>query len=202
MDKQQLLNFVRRHRERLSLVGLVLGLVVFIAAGFYLQKRNQEQADQPAPLMLKKEELTPTKYVTPEVSNGSNKRHSYFLKPSPEELLEKITAMEGLNDEALAKQFVALRVLWPAYFFSAQGGDEKRQLLLDVAEDGFGVVIHGTVSINDYPIITELQPGDNVWVGGEITMVDPNGTGAVYLNIEYFGRSMPENANKPGSPAQ
>jgi len=192
MDKQTILAFVIKHRERLTLVGLALGLVVFVGIGVYLQRHNQGPPAQEASPALKKVEFTPQQGTAADRSQEAGKSHAYYLKPSPGELLETITAMQGLNDDAASRKLLALRVIWPVYFFSAEGTAKQKQLLLDVSEDGFGVVVRGEVAVADYPLAVELEQGEKLWVGGEITAVDPNGTGTVYLQIEYLGRSMPD----------
>lgn len=189
MDKQKLLAFVTKYRERFALIGLAVGLVMFVGIGLYMQKNNQEQKSKLPDAAPKKVEFTPKQAIDADPAAG--KVHSYYLQPSPTELLAKLTALQGLNDDAIARQFVSLRVLWPAYFFSAEGESTEKQLLLDVSEDGFGVVMRGSVTLTDYPLINVLQQGDKVWVGGEISAVDPEGTGTVYLRIEYVGTSMP-----------
>ena len=112
---------------------------------------------------------------------------TYFLKPSPDELLEQLSSMENLNEDVVDEKFSNLSVLWPAYFFTLRKTDDGRTtLLLDVSEDGFGVVIQSEVDVQAIHSLTELASGEKIWIGGQILAVDPAGTGTVYLKTEQL----------------
>lgn len=191
MDKQKLLAWAKKYRERLALTGLVASLIMFVGLGLLLQKTKQEQESHPSETLLKKVEFTPRPKPGNEQDGKTGKAHTYYLQPSPGELLEKLTAMQGLNDDTLEKQFVSLRVLWPAYFFSTEGKQGTEQVWFDMSEDGFGVVLRGDVGSADFPLLSQLKQGDKVWLGGEIAAVDPEGIGTVYLRMEYLDTEMP-----------
>jgi hypothetical protein len=112
---------------------------------------------------------------------------SYFLKPSPDELLEQFASMENLNGDVIDAKFSNLSVLWPAYFFTLwKTEDGRKSLLLDVSENGFGVVIESEVDLLLYPQLQELASGKKIWIGGQILAVDPAGTGTIYLKTEQL----------------
>ncbi len=93
---------------------------------------------------------------------------TYFLKPSPDELLEQLASMENLNEDVIDKKFLNLSVLWPAYFFTLRTTDDGRKtLLLDVSEDGFGVVIQSEVDLQLYPKLKELSSGEKFGLAGK-----------------------------------
>jgi hypothetical protein len=128
---------------------------------------------------------------------------SFSLKPSPDELLQQLTSLENFNEDVLAAKYSGLRVLWPGYFFVLQLKEgSKATLVLDVAEDGFGVVIESEVDTTVYPQLRDLQPGKKLWIGGEIIAVDRSGTGTIYLRIEHlkFGdEPIPAASRQPAS---
>ena len=95
--------------------------------------------------------------------------------------------MENLNEEVINAKFTHLPVLWPGYFFTLQEAEDGRvSVVLDVSEDGFGVVIVSEVDLNLYPQLRELTSGTKIWIGGEILAVDRAGTGTIYLKTEQF----------------
>jgi hypothetical protein len=110
---------------------------------------------------------------------------AFFLEPSPNQLLQQLTSLENLNEGAVEGKYVGLRVLWPAYFFTLEEGQgSKRTLVLDVDENGFGVILESEVDIAAYPQLTTLEVGKKLWIGGEIQAVDRTGTGTVLLKAE------------------
>ncbi len=112
---------------------------------------------------------------------------TFFLKPSPDELLEELASMKNLNENVIDKKFLNLSVLWPAYFFTLRTTDDGlKTLLLDVSEDGFGVVIQSEVDLQLYPKLEALTSGAKIWIGGKILAVDPAGTGTIYLKTEQL----------------
>jgi len=112
---------------------------------------------------------------------------TYFLKPSPDELLKQLTSMKNLNSDVVEAKFTNLPVLWPAYFFTLRKEDDGRtSIILDVSEDGFGVLLQGEVEAALLPSLAGLAHGEKVWIGGKIVAVDPAGTGTIYLKMEQL----------------
>ena len=185
---QKVLSFLKTHQERATIVGLGLGLVVFVGMGIYLQKSNSKEKETPPPKEPVKVELQVKAQSDASGKQGAPKKtSSFFLRPSPAELLDQLASMENLHDSVAQEKLQYLRVLWPVYFFSLElleGGGET--IVLDISEDGFGVAVQGSVQSVDYPQLAELKAGDKIWVAGEIAAVDPSGTGTVYLNIELL----------------
>lgn len=189
------IEFLKKHKERAALIGLGFAFLLFIGGGIYLQKVNQREK---APLAV----VSPTKIElkTAQSSERQGKteanagKTTYFLKPSPAELLEQLASMENLNETVIDAKFENLPVLWPAYFFTLQETDDgKVNLLLDVSEDGFGVVLESAVDLNVYPHLRKLTSGEKIWIGGEILAVDRSGTGTIYLKTDQlrFGDDAP-----------
>lgn len=111
---------------------------------------------------------------------------TFFLEPGPTEILEKL---ENLNYQEFRKESASLpglKVMWPAYFFSIREiNNGIAEVLLDVSEDGFGALILTDIDTTKYPEILKLQPGKKIWLAGEITGVDPSGTGQFIISTEH-----------------
>lgn len=182
------IEFIKKHKERLSLFGLGLAFLVFIVGGIYLQKANKREQEllvvaSPKSVKLKIDQKEKQQRATEDTATNT----TYFLKPSPDELLEQLASMENLNEEVINSKFSHLPVLWPAYFFTLRETESGRtSVLLDVSEDGFGVVIESEVDITIYPQLRELASGQKIWIGGEILAVDRAGTGTIYLKTEQL----------------
>ncbi len=192
------IEFLKKHKERVALLGVLLAFALFIAGGIYLQKNNRHEKEPLPDPTLKTVKLKAEQKAT--VPTGQNSKGqvsantSYLLKPSPDELLKQLASMQNLNEGAVSAKLLQMPVLWPGYFFSLrQTEDGKTNLLLDVSEDGFGVMIESEVDLSVYPELRELKSGDKIWIGGKILAVDPSGTGRIYLQTEQlrFGEEAP-----------
>ncbi|MCP4340382.1 MAG: hypothetical protein GY799_16195 [Desulfobulbaceae bacterium] len=179
----------------MSLVGLGLAFLFFIWGGIYLQKASEKEIE---PLAVVSPVSIEFKSVQKEKGQGASEstaaHTSYFLKPSPAELLDQLASMENLNDAVRDAKFSHLPVLWPAYFFTLQETEDGgTTMLLDVSEDGFGVVLESEVDLTVYPQLQDLAGGEKIWIGGEILAVDRAGTGTIYLKTDQlrFGDEAP-----------
>lgn len=183
----KIVDFLKKHNERATIVGLGLGLIVFVGAGIYLQKKNSKEKDIPPVKEPTKIELeVKQNAVSGKSTSAAKKTNSFFLRPSPSELLEQLSSMENLQANVAQSKLQHLRVLWPVYYFSMESIEGAESLLMDISEDGFGVEVRGNVNSGDYPNLSGVKTGDKIWVAGEIEAVDPSGTGTVYLNIELL----------------
>jgi hypothetical protein len=183
-----LIEHIVKYKERAALTGMGLGLLVLIGAGLYLQKSNNSDKNKAPVKEVNKVELE----VKKQTSNNSpaKNKSTFYLRPSAQELLGLLATMENLQEEVAQKKFENLRVLWPVYFFSMEPSAAESRLLLDISEDGFGAVVTGTVKSEEYPELQSKQPGDSLWVAGEIVGVDPSGTGTIHLDISLLDFSV------------
>lgn len=186
--KHKPLEFIKKHRDRLALIGVVLIFIISIGGGIALQKtRRSGEEFQPEPIPKKVELKLKNKKEDAEQSGETAQSTSFFLKPSPDELLQQLTSLENLNEDVVESKYVGLRVMWPVYFFTLQSTEgSKATLVLDVAEDGFGVLVESEVDPVAYPQLRGLEPGKKLWIGGEILAVDRSGTGTVFLKTEHI----------------
>ena len=178
--------FLKQHKERVILGGVFFLFFVFVGGGFFLQSMRGS-GKEPAKLAPKVVEMKLSQSgAALEQSTAADKGSApFYLEPSPGELLQQLTSLENYNEGVIEGKYVGLRVLWPAYFFSLQENSGGRgTLILDVDEDGFGVVIEAEVELAAHPQLKEFTEGQKVWIGGEITAVDRSGTGTVYLKAE------------------
>lgn len=180
-----MIEFIIKYKEKVALVSVVLAFIFFIAGGIYLQKKNKQEKIliQESPLVV--DLKTAQKEIGKKSTKINGTNTSYFIRPSPEELLEQLASMENLNEDVVEEKYSQLPVLWPGYFFAVQQRENNRTiLLLDVSEDGFGVVLESEVDLALYPQLRELERGQKIWIGGKILAVDSSGTGTIYLETE------------------
>jgi uncharacterized protein YneF (UPF0154 family) len=183
------LELIKKYKERVALIGMGVAFLIFIGGGIYLQKSKKLEKDPP----VAARQVHPEQSHEQQAQAGMQPRQAtrtstaYFLKPSPDELLEQLASMENLTEDAIGEKFTQLSVLWPAYFFTLrETEDGRRSIVLDVSEDGFGVVIESDVDLNLYPQVGQLARGERIWIGGKILAVDPAGTGTIYLATEQL----------------
>lgn len=194
---QAFAEFMKSSRSRIVLVGVGSVLLLFVGGGLYFLKNQGIEKEQPS--VPKAVEL---KIGQEKAKDDGEKvqQASFFLHPLPDELLQQLASMENLNENVTDAKFTGLRVLWPVYYFANQdAGGGKATLLLDVSEDGFGVLIESEVELAAYPALNTLQAGQKIWIGGEILAVDPSGTGTIYLKTEHlqFNDEQPFQAGQP-----
>jgi uncharacterized protein YneF (UPF0154 family) len=194
------IEFIKKYKERVALVAVGLAFIFFIAGGIYLQKKNKREKipiEVPPIVADIKDIKTEQKEIGKKSTELIGTNTTYFIKPSPEELLEQLASMENLNEDVVEAKFSQFPVLWPGYFFTVlQKENNRTSLLLDVSEDGFGVVLESEVDLAHYPQLRELERGQKIWIGGKILAVDPAGTGTIYLETEElrFGPDAPFSA--------
>lgn len=184
--QKKIVDFLKKHSERATVIGLGLGLVVFVGMGIYLQKSSKEKVKVTEKVPVKVELKVKAQSDSESRQGKGKKTNSFFLRPTPSELLDQLAEMENLQEDVAQKKLQYLRVLWPVFFFSLEQLESKETILLDISEDGFGVAVRGDVKSAEYPELKEIEVGDKIWVAGEIAAVDPSGTGTVYLNIELL----------------
>lgn len=181
---------VKKHKEWVALIGVIFAFFLFIAIGSYLNKMAKKEKELPPQAPLQKVELKNDLQKNEKVLEeppATAPVTSYFLKPSPEELLQQLASMSHLTDAATQEKLAQLPVLWPVYFFAVRKSEDgKETLLLDVSEDGFGVVIESEVDATLYPQLQTLTRGEKLWIGGRIQAVDGGGTGTIYLKTEQI----------------
>lgn len=182
------IDIIKKHKERAALIGVAAAFLIFIAGGIYLQKNNKRERETlsvvaPVTVELKTKQTDDSQSATKPLAANT----TYFLKPSPEELFEQLAAMENLNADVIDEKISQMPVLWPAYFFALRQGEDGRMVVvLDVSEDGFGVVLESAVDLGLYPQLLDLARGEKIWIGGKILAVDPAGTGTVYLETDQL----------------
>lgn len=161
------------------LVSVVLGMRM--QQNYTVQKRLEEEARNPKKVRLPSAEA---KKSGQKQTQGAPTT-SFFLKPSPDEVLSLIEEMGEADLPAENQKYTGLRVMWPVYFFQLVNQDAgKARVLLDVSEDGFGVMVQTDIDIGTFPQILETERGKKIWVAGEILGVDGTGTGTIQMTAE------------------
>ena len=185
---EKLVDFIKRNKERVVLTASALSFVFFIGGGVLLQQLNSKD-DVKKEVLPQKVELEVQDKQQPKDSEKNNKKKktdSFFLEPSPSQLVESLQEMQNLRPDVAQKKLQSLRVIWPIYFFEIRSEKGEKTALFDVSGDGFGVEVSASFSDGQFAELEELEPGSKVWVGGEIVGADLAGTGAVYLKLEHL----------------
>ncbi len=114
---------------------------------------------------------------------------TFFLTPTAAEVLTALREADPYAEQPDLKDGPPMKVMWPGYFFPDQEIIENNGEVIiqfDVDESGFGVILVCTVKLADYPQVKALEPGQLIWVAGEVTEIDMEGTGTVSINVEYI----------------
>ncbi len=158
--------------------------------GMFFQGSGQEEPDKKPEQVriIKKIELTDQSGGEQEhKKDGGQETSTFFIEPSAGELVERLAGLDPVELDEKAGELPGLKVMWPLYFFSlTKLNNGSHQLLLDVAEDGFGISVLCDVDIKKYPQISKVKEGELLWVAGEIIGLIPDGTGQFLLKTEQI----------------
>jgi len=101
-----------------------------------------------------------------------------------------VKAHDAANEAGLPAdlgRYKNARVLWPVYFFRIVTMDGETALVsFDANADGFGVSVRAEIDATAFPEIKRMQPGQKVWLAGEIVAADAAGTGSVRIKADYY----------------
>lgn len=113
-------------------------------------------------------------------------RSTFYLQPGPEEILSKLENLSYQEFSKEAEDLPGLKVMWPAYFFAIKEVEKNMaEVIFDADKNGFGALIQTEIDTNLYPEILNLARGTKLWLAGEISGVDPSGTGQFELATEH-----------------
>ncbi len=199
------MSWFEKNREWLITVGVLsIFILLLTLSGFYFKKDKNEVVETPkiedeVEIDLNDENAQTTQNNSQKSSHKQTS--SFFLRPSPDELISKLENLDYHEFTKESKDLPGLRIMWPLYFFSVVSTeDEKAQVMFDAKEDGFGVIVVVEINIVQYPQIWSIKRGQKLWIAGEITGVDPEGTGRFFVRAEYVRfseRDTPETSPKP-----
>lgn len=202
MNALQLTAWIKNNKVIMTVVGGLLLFTLLISVGLALRKEDGAIHAVPEPVG----EPVMVNIVIEAENSGekteqrSTKIISFFLKPSPAEMREQINALAAADLPVTPEKYDGLRVLWPVYVFSARKQENGSvTTILDGSEDGFGLSVVSLIDSTRYPEILKVQRGRKVWIAGEITGVDPSGTGTVTMRMESvsFHDEMPASVELP-----
>lgn len=185
---QKIKDWMKRNREWLITVAVFsVFLIILLIYTFFFRsntKHNKQQTKQQTAYTIPADQRSESN--TRSSGGKTPQSPSFLLHPKPTELLEKLEGLSSTKFNQKADELPGLKVMWPAYFFSAkeiQGN--TADVILDASEDGFGVLLLTQIDTTIYPEIMSLERGTKIWLAGEITGVDPSGTGRIVLTTEH-----------------
>ena len=111
---EKIKKFQEKHRERIALAGVAIAFLVLVAGGLYLQKRNSHEKEAVATTKTQRIKIEIPQKGSSSGSEVKKKRATtFFLKPSPEELLDQLKKLDTLDENIATKKFTGLAVMWP-----------------------------------------------------------------------------------------
>lgn len=202
----------RQAIKKNELIILIISLLAFailitFTAFYYRSNEKGEKQEKEEPVVVEgaiapRDQAEPEKPRKESETIGSK---AFFLTPSAAEVLTAIRNADPYAEPPDPTEIPPMKVMWPGYYFPDQEAVETADeiiIQLDVDESGFGVILICTISLADYPEIKILEPGQRIWVAGEVTQIDMEGTGTVSISVEYIRFDEgPAAAQKP-SPLQ
>ncbi len=182
-----------KKRQELVIVAgfmLLVGLLIYLSLNM---KQNYFNGGEPEGDKAIRERINLTTQSSESAVGESGGKQSegrpvttYFLKPSPAEVMSMVKEIVDSELPVPEEKYNNLRIVWPAYFFKVMEQDTvTATVLFDTSQDGFGVNISTDISLVDNPDILTAIPYQKVWLAGEISAIDPDGTGTIYMNTEH-----------------
>ncbi len=188
MTKTEFQVWFKKKREMIAVVLAMLLILVSIILGLVIRQSNTNGTEENTTGMPERVRMN----VDPKEGEGDSAQQStkkttasFFLKPSPDEVLDIIKELGDADLPVANQKYTGLRVMWPVYFFQILSQEANRvRVLLDVTEDGFGVTIETEIDTGQFPEIMNTERGRKIWVAGEIQGVDITGTGRILMLTE------------------
>ena len=193
-----------------ELVILLISLLVFailltLTTIYYRSDKKKEESKEEEPVVVEgtiapKEQ---NENEQPEETSETIGSDAFFLTPTAADVLTALREADPYAEPPDLDDAPAMKVMWPGFFFPDQEVVENKDeiiIQLDVDESGFGVILVCTVKLADYPEVKTLEPGQQIWVAGEVTEIDMEGTGTVHITVEYIRFDEGPTASRKSSP--
>jgi hypothetical protein len=187
MTKKEFRIWLREKRELIAVVLAMLLILVSIILGLMIRQSNVHETEDSKNVPPERVRMKVDQQEEGQSEQQPRKKTtaSFFLKPSPDEVLDIIKELGDADLPVANQKYTGLRVMWPVYFFQILSQELNRaRVLLDVTEDGFGVTIETEIDTAQFPEILETERGRKIWIAGEIQGVDITGTGRIVMLTE------------------
>ncbi|MBW1636343.1 MAG: hypothetical protein JRC87_00790 [Deltaproteobacteria bacterium] len=184
--------FVKKYQNVIIFIILVAFFFFMIGIGIYLQKRSSRPVAFRSGLSAVNIRETPSRKSSLKSREGNYDSTTFFLEPSPEQLMVQISKLDFIDERIATKKFSGLKVMWPLYFFNFQ--EKKGNTVtarFDAVENGFGLMVTCSMDADKFPLMADVKSGDKIWVAGEIIAVDPAGTGMIYMTTDHIRLTEP-----------
>ncbi len=183
---------------------LVFAILIVLTTIYYRSDNNKEASEKKEPVVVEGE-IAPKQQSENEPTKKSETigSEAFFLTPTAAEVLTALRDADPYSEQPDLETAPPMKVMWPGYYFPDQEITENNGEMifqLDVDESGFGVILVCTVTLADYPEVKTLEPGQQIWVAGEVTEIDMEGTGTVHITVEYIRFDEGPPASQPLSP--
>jgi len=183
---------------------LVFAILIILTTIYYRSDNNKEEGEKKEPVVVEgtiaPKNQSETKPPQQSETIGSE---AFFLTPTAAEVLSALRDADPYSEPHNLENAPPMKVMWPGFYFPDQEIIENNDEIvfqLDVDESGFGVILVCTVPVADYPEVKTLEAGQLIWVAGEVTEIDMEGTGMVHITVEYIRFDEEPPALRPSSP--
>lgn len=153
-------------------------VAAFVAVFGWIWKRRRQRRLEGADtkVIVQQQVLLPaptTELALPALSNSG-----FALKPLPEEVCAEIKNRPPYQRTTTAEAYLGLKVCWKGKLTTVRRNPfEDDKNLVHVAlrsGDDFGVGVHCTINVADFPIIKMAQDGTELWLSGTINDANEN----------------------------
>ena len=183
---------IKKNELIILLVSLLLfAILLALTTIFYRSGDKKDKSEKKEPVVVEGA-IAPAEQdenKQPEKTSQTVGSGVFFLTPTAAEVLTAIRDADPYAEPPDLEGAPPMKVMWPGYYFPDQEIVENNDeviIQLDVDESGFGVILVCTIKLADYPEVKELQSGQQIWVAGEVTEIDMEGTGTVHITAEYI----------------
>ncbi len=182
---------IKKNELVILLCSLLAFFILLTLTTMYYRSDKKDKGEKEEPVVVEGV-IAPE---NPEESGSPGKQpetigsETFFITPTAAEVLTALRDADPYAEQPDLKDGPPMKVMWPGYYFPDQEITEhegKVHIQLDVDSSGFGVILACTINLADYPQVKALEPGQLIWVAGEVTEIDMEGTGTVSLNVEYI----------------
>ena len=198
---------VVKQKELMILVSALLAFVILISLTtfYYRSDKKDETTEEEEPITaeatISSGEQTESSEDQPESEMIGSE--VFFTTPTAADILTEIRNADPYAEQPEFSELPPVKVMWSGYYFSDQQPveiDDEIIIQLDVDESGFGVILVCTIQKADYPEVLALTDAQQLWVAGQITEIETEGTGTVHIAVEYIRFEETPNSTAAPSP--
>ncbi len=182
---------IKKNELIILLCSLLVFFVLLTLTTIYYRSDEKDKSEKEEPVVVEGVIATENQEESgnPDKQPETIGSETFFLTPTAAEVLTALRETDPYAEQPDLKDSPPMKVMWPGYYFPDQEIIENNGEVIiqfDVDQSGFGVILVCTIKVADYPQVQALEPGQQIWVAGEVTEIDMEGTGTVSISVEYI----------------